>query len=166
MSIYPYRSRRRTSEQHLDSPSPRKGAIDKHHVTSRFTNIRQRTINLFSIFNAFIRRMWRRLRPRQMVLLLLILSIVAITAVINQQHIPELPHQGVIPSNRPPQSHHEPPSYPATSHPMWSLITQSQNEFENLKARQSTTLQEAVAEYRGRYGIPPPPNFDKWYNFN
>jgi hypothetical protein len=100
-----------------------------------------------------------------MVLLLLILSIVAITAVINQQHIPELPHQGVIPSNRPPQSHHEPPSYPATSHPMWSLITQSQNEFENLKARQSTTLQEAVAEYRGRYGIPPPPNFDKWYNF-
>ena len=98
-------------------------------------------------------------------LLLLILSIVAITAVIHQQHAPELPHQGVIPSNRPPQSHHEPPSYPATSHPMWSLITQSQNEFEDLKARQSTTLQEAVAEYRRRYGIPPPPNFDKWYNF-
>lgn len=98
-------------------------------------------------------------------LLLLILSIIAITAVINQQHTLEPPHERGKPSNRLPQSHHEPPSYSTTSHPMWSLITHSQNEFEELKARQSTTLQEAVAEYRRRYGIPPPPNFDKWYSF-
>jgi Glycosyl transferase family 90 len=97
--------------------------------------------------------------------LLLILSIVAITTIINQQHTPALPHQREPASNHAPQPDHEPPSYPATSHPMWSLITQSQKEFEDLKARQSTTLHEAVAEYRRRYGIPPPPNFDKWYNF-
>lgn len=98
-------------------------------------------------------------------MLLLILSIVAITIIINQQHTPALPHQREPASNHAPQPDHEPPSYPATSHPMWSLITQSQKEFEDLKARQSTTLHEAVAEYRRRYGIPPPPNFDKWYNF-
>lgn len=30
---------------------------------------------------------------------------------------------------------------------------------------QSETLEKAVAEYRRRYQIPPPPNFDKWYEF-
>lgn len=29
----------------------------------------------------------------------------------------------------------------------------------------SKTLNEAVEEYKKRYGIPPPPNFDKWYDF-
>ncbi|KAI0880302.1 glycosyltransferase family 90 protein [Annulohypoxylon maeteangense] len=32
-------------------------------------------------------------------------------------------------------------------------------------AGKSKSLQEAVSEYRKRYGIPPPPNFDKWYHF-
>ncbi|KAI1638480.1 hypothetical protein F4809DRAFT_659831 [Biscogniauxia mediterranea] len=32
-------------------------------------------------------------------------------------------------------------------------------------AAKSTTLESAVVEYRQRYGIPPPPNFDKWYEF-
>lgn len=30
---------------------------------------------------------------------------------------------------------------------------------------QSQTLEAAVAEYKRRYGIPPPPNFDNWYTF-
>ena len=33
------------------------------------------------------------------------------------------------------------------------------------KAHASQTLNEAVAEYERRYGIPPPPKFDKWYEF-
>ncbi|KAI1390416.1 glycosyltransferase family 90 protein [Hypoxylon trugodes] len=33
------------------------------------------------------------------------------------------------------------------------------------KAKKSKSLQAATSEYRERYGIPPPPNFDKWYNF-
>ncbi|KAI8628062.1 glycosyltransferase family 90 protein [Xylariaceae sp. FL1651] len=32
-------------------------------------------------------------------------------------------------------------------------------------ATKSTTLESAVGEYRQRYGLPPPPNFDKWYAF-
>ncbi|KAI0175514.1 glycosyltransferase family 90 protein [Hypoxylon sp. FL1284] len=32
-------------------------------------------------------------------------------------------------------------------------------------ARKSRSLEAAVSEYRQRYGIPPPPNFDKWYEF-
>ncbi|KAK7428830.1 hypothetical protein QQZ08_004600 [Neonectria magnoliae] len=33
------------------------------------------------------------------------------------------------------------------------------------EALASRTLGEAVAEYKRRYGSPPPPNFDEWYNF-
>lgn len=33
------------------------------------------------------------------------------------------------------------------------------------KAASSQTLERAVAEYRRRYGITPPPNFDKWYEY-
>ncbi|KAK7908989.1 Capsular associated protein [Apiospora marii] len=32
-------------------------------------------------------------------------------------------------------------------------------------AKKSTTLAEAVSEYKERHGIPPPPNFDKWYEY-
>ncbi|KAI0394827.1 glycosyltransferase family 90 protein [Xylariaceae sp. FL0594] len=32
-------------------------------------------------------------------------------------------------------------------------------------ASKSTSLETAVDEYRSRYRIPPPPNFDKWYEF-
>ncbi|KAK8022809.1 hypothetical protein PG993_013576, partial [Apiospora rasikravindrae] len=32
-------------------------------------------------------------------------------------------------------------------------------------AKKSNTLAEAVAEYKERHGIPPPPNFDKWYEY-
>lgn len=51
------------------------------------------------------------------------------------------------------------------SHPIWQLIKDSEKEFERKLGAQSKTLEEAVAEYRRRYGIPPPPNFDKWYAF-
>ncbi|KAA8573054.1 hypothetical protein EYC84_003591 [Monilinia fructicola] len=57
-------------------------------------------------------------------------------------------------------------SYPiGPSHPIYQLIKDNEQAFENIKAKQSKTLEEAVAEYRKRYGIPPPPNFDKWYSF-
>ncbi|OTB08596.1 glycosyltransferase family 90 protein [Hypoxylon sp. CI-4A] len=48
---------------------------------------------------------------------------------------------------------------------MWYLISQAEQEHEDAKKRQSKTLKDAVAEYRRRYGIPPPPNFDKWFEF-
>lgn len=54
---------------------------------------------------------------------------------------------------------------PGGSHPMWHLIKDAEAKLEETKMRQSKSLQEAVTEYRRRYGIPPPPNFDKWYEF-
>ncbi|PTB67302.1 glycosyltransferase family 90 protein [Trichoderma citrinoviride] len=41
----------------------------------------------------------------------------------------------------------------------------AQREFADIKKRQSRSLSEAVKEYRRRYGMPPPPHFDKWYEF-
>ncbi|KAI0523934.1 hypothetical protein F5B22DRAFT_423214 [Xylaria bambusicola] len=41
--------------------------------------------------------------------------------------------------------------------------TESDHWFAN--AAKSTSFESATKEYRHRYGIPPPPNFDKWYEF-
>ncbi|KAI1861067.1 hypothetical protein JX265_009686 [Neoarthrinium moseri] len=59
----------------------------------------------------------------------------------------------------------KPKPAPAGSHPMWHLITAAERELEDTKSRQSKTLEDAVAEYRRRYRIPPPPHFDKWFAF-
>ncbi|KAL9066120.1 MAG: hypothetical protein Q9161_007778 [Pseudevernia consocians] len=49
------------------------------------------------------------------------------------------------------------------SHPIRQLIAKAEAEFNEVINTQSDTLEKAVAEYRRRYQIPPPPNFDKWY---
>ncbi|RFU33926.1 hypothetical protein B7463_g2435, partial [Scytalidium lignicola] len=51
------------------------------------------------------------------------------------------------------------------AHPIWQLVKDAEKSFDGVKEKQSKTLAEAVAIYRKRYGIPPPPNFDKWYEF-
>lgn len=51
------------------------------------------------------------------------------------------------------------------AHPVDQLVRDAEADFEKLLARQSKTLAEAVAEYRRRYQLPPPPNFDRWYEF-
>lgn len=59
-----------------------------------------------------------------------------------------------------------PPAERASAvHPIKHLMEQSAKDFEALKQRQSTSLRDAVKNYRKRYGMPPPPNFDKWYEF-
>jgi len=50
-------------------------------------------------------------------------------------------------------------------HPIDQLIKKSEDEFNRLLARQSQTLDAAVAEYKRRYRIPPPPNFDIWFAY-
>lgn len=52
-----------------------------------------------------------------------------------------------------------------SSHPIYQLITKAEEDHETHRSRQSTTLAQAVEEYRRRYGLPPPPNFDKWFEF-
>ncbi|KAH6850378.1 hypothetical protein B0I37DRAFT_113082 [Chaetomium sp. MPI-CAGE-AT-0009] len=59
----------------------------------------------------------------------------------------------------------KPKPVPGGPHPVWHLITDAEREFEAVKARQSKSLRDAVAEYRRRYGLPPPPHFDKWWAF-
>jgi hypothetical protein len=50
-------------------------------------------------------------------------------------------------------------------HPIEQLVSIAKKDFDAKLARQSRTLDEAVATYRKRYGIPPPPKFDIWYEF-
>ncbi|KAI3333073.1 hypothetical protein F4824DRAFT_473072 [Ustulina deusta] len=47
--------------------------------------------------------------------------------------------------------------------PMAAGRAESGNWFTN--ATKSTSLKSAVEEYHRRYRLPPPPNFDKWYEF-
>jgi hypothetical protein len=76
-------------------------------------------------------------------------------------------HNGIAKEKE--QSQHEQAGakLPANSllHPIHQLVTQAESELAALRARQSRTLGDAVAEYRRRYKLPPPPHFDKWYNF-
>ncbi|KAM5351410.1 hypothetical protein ACJ41O_004133 [Fusarium nematophilum] len=59
-----------------------------------------------------------------------------------------------------------PKEVPASgAHPIKYLVSNAQREFEEVRARQSRTLDDAVREYRRRYGMPPPPHFDKWFQF-
>lgn len=51
------------------------------------------------------------------------------------------------------------------SHPIYQLISNANSVFQTTQARQSRSLSDAVAEYRRRYKLPPPPHFDKWYEF-
>lgn len=55
------------------------------------------------------------------------------------------------------------PTSDHTSHPIHQLITKAELDFDSLKSRQSKTLSEAVDEYRRRYKLSPPPNFDQWF---
>ncbi|KAB5570295.1 capsule associated protein [Coniochaeta sp. 2T2.1] len=59
----------------------------------------------------------------------------------------------------------KPKALPRGSHPIWHLVKDAEKELQVTQTRQSKTLAEAVAEYKRRYKIPPPPNFDKWFAF-
>jgi Glycosyl transferase family 90 len=52
-----------------------------------------------------------------------------------------------------------------SSHPISQLVDSAQTRFDQLLNRQSKTLDAAIKEYRRRYGIPPPPRFDVWFEF-
>jgi hypothetical protein len=48
-------------------------------------------------------------------------------------------------------------------HPIETLVEQAQVRFVNKLSVTSDTLEEAVLNYRARYGRDPPPGFDKWF---
>ncbi|GAA5912419.1 uncharacterized protein JCM6883_005663 [Sporobolomyces salmoneus] len=67
------------------------------------------------------------------------------------------------PSSSPSLSSHPPP--PPQPHPIHYLIHSAQTAWNDKVARQSTNLEQAVAEYKRRYGQSPPRGFDLWYDF-
>ncbi|KZT35728.1 hypothetical protein SISSUDRAFT_1050919 [Sistotremastrum suecicum HHB10207 ss-3] len=54
---------------------------------------------------------------------------------------------------------------PNAPHPILDLISHSEKLWTQKNARQSQTLQQAVAEYKRRYGRKPPRGFDKWWEY-
>jgi hypothetical protein len=50
-------------------------------------------------------------------------------------------------------------------HPVEQLVHEAESSWTNTLQRQSQTLEAAVDEYKRRYKLPPPPHFDKWYEF-
>lgn len=50
-------------------------------------------------------------------------------------------------------------------HPVARLVYNAQRSFNATRDAQSQSLDKAVFEYRRRYRLPPPPYFDKWYDF-
>ncbi|KAJ5084535.1 hypothetical protein NUU61_009114 [Penicillium alfredii] len=50
-------------------------------------------------------------------------------------------------------------------HPVFRIAMEAQKSFNATLEKQSQSLDEAIAEYQRRYRMPPPPHFDKWYEF-
>ncbi|KIY50152.1 hypothetical protein FISHEDRAFT_39466 [Fistulina hepatica ATCC 64428] len=53
----------------------------------------------------------------------------------------------------------------SAAHPIYELIHKAERSWDAKLKRASTTLEEAVAEYRRRYGRAPPKGFDIWWHF-
>ncbi|KAF5366142.1 hypothetical protein D9757_010945 [Collybiopsis confluens] len=51
------------------------------------------------------------------------------------------------------------------THPITLLMSAAEERFRSKLARQSKTLPDAIAEYKRRYGMPPPKGFDQWWDY-
>ena len=51
---------------------------------------------------------------------------------------------------------------PEGGHPIYDLINRAQTEWEAKNRKASKTLDQAVYEYKRRYGRAPPKGFDRW----
>lgn len=54
---------------------------------------------------------------------------------------------------------------PDAPHPIPTLLALGEKRWEEVLARQSRTLEEAVLEYTRRYGRKPPKGFDLWWDY-
>jgi len=123
-------------------------------------------------FNTIAMRTKRRMRSRH-ILLIVLLTFAGITIYYVRSTPPTVPIASytVTPNLQPPAQvpaadTHKAESYHiGTAHPIWQLVKDAEQDFEKQLGRQSKSLEQAVTEYRRRYGIPPPPYFDKWYDF-
>ena len=104
----------------------------------------------------------RIMRRTQLMTVLGLFAFVTTTLYFLRDHTPG--HYGPIDSPPPSLTKSLPPST-ETSHPIYQLITKAEKDHHEIVDRQSDSLAGAVQEYKRRYQIPPPPNFDKWYEF-
>jgi beta-1,2-xylosyltransferase len=51
------------------------------------------------------------------------------------------------------------------THPILGLLVEGERKWADLVDRQSRSLEEAVVEYKKRYGRNPPKGFDDWWSF-
>ncbi|KAG8710312.1 Glycosyltransferase Family 90 domain containing protein [Ceratobasidium sp. 423] len=88
----------------------------------------------------------------------------------------QLPHDKAPPVEIPSTSKSHMPSHvyrddglvetnPEGRHPIYDLIARAEKVWNDKLERQSRHLADAVDEYERRYGRPPPPNFDKWWDY-
>lgn len=113
-----------------------------------------------------------RMRRRRLIGLLLSIALAGLTVFLLRDAIRTVP----LKHNAAPIEKPSIPNFPIDdkpgielkvegSHPISRLILDSSKQFQQKVSSQSKSLQEAITEYRRRYGMPPPPNFDKWYKF-
>lgn len=50
-------------------------------------------------------------------------------------------------------------------HPIPKLMAEAEDQFRSKLSKQSTTLRQAVVEYKRRYKRNPPKGFDRWWEF-
>jgi hypothetical protein len=103
------------------------------------------------------------LRSRKPISLLALICLVGLTVLLLRR--PEQFDTSLLTGHHAHEENEPLPPTNAQSHPIYRLISSAQSEFQTVRARQSRSLNDAVAEYRRRYKLPPPPNFDKWYEF-
>lgn len=107
------------------------------------------------------------MRSQRLVVLLAIALLVCFSLVFLRPSAPPVPTN--LPPPEPiqhPKLHNGQKSYPPEkTHPIPNLAQNAQQRFDHVRSRQSKTLAEAVQEYKRRYKMHPPPNFDKWFNF-
>lgn len=127
-------------------------------------------------YNALFLRTKRKMRSRQFLVLIGLVAFVGFTFLyLRVPTSPGIPLATKTPPSTPQNpagapiaeeaAKPVPPQIGPGSHPVWQLIKDAEKSFEATLEGQSKTLGEAVTEYKRRYGIPPPPNFDKWYEF-
>ena len=120
-------------------------------------------------YRGFVLRTKRKFLPKQIVTLIILFAIA--TCLIYWLRPPPIAPARITKTEpkKPPAASSDPQkpkSYDiGSSHPIWQLSNDAEKVFKETLAKQSQTLAQAVEEYRRRYGIPPPPNFDKWYMF-
>jgi hypothetical protein len=124
--------------------------------------------------NTIVMRAKRRMRSRQFFLLLCLVAFAGLSvlyirnpaSIVEQKGPNPIPESTKTPTSQPPvKDTNKQGAHIGSSHPIWELMKGAEKEHEKKLLGQSKTLEEAVTEYRRRYGIPPPPNFDKWYEF-